>query len=347
MDAIPSQKGAELTVSYLSLSHKPTAKLAYTFVPSKFTLTSITEGPPSLPLIVFLNGLGLPAASFYPAMTLLSSAPIHPALLAYDRYGQGMSTDRDPLDVNAEDPKHGHTVSDVVYDLHHLIHAICAEYNLNQHNQAPPIIFVANSIGCAIARVYAASFPDTVSGLLLLDSLLANSDFISVFPTTEELKDGRKKMPEGVTVEVLNETREKIRRVFHPDQGSAEGLSRKNLKTLLPHSDGPRLVYNDGRAEDNKKNTENGPWVTVAGHGWDKFAEDNLKGMGIPIALSQTYSNPYWHEYNIGLTNITSLERARGPILVEKAGHFIQKDDPKFVVEEVKGMLRRMGIVGL
>lgn len=265
-------------------------------------------------------------------------------MLTYDRYGQGATTDHDPLDANAEDPKHGHTVEDAVEDLQSLISSISALHNIAHDNSTPPIMFIANSIGCAIARLYAERYPDTISGLVLLDSVLANSDFVSIFPDPDSNNFDSSQLHEGITTSDIVKTRQIVHRIFHPSQGSAEGLSRKNLAALLPSSDSPRLVYHDG--ESRKDGTGPGPWVTVIGQGPQKFAEDSFKSMGIPTAVTKSYASPYWNQYNIGLTKITSSDRARGPIRAEKAGHFIQRDDPELVFEEVKNMLRCMNVDG-
>jgi pimeloyl-ACP methyl ester carboxylesterase len=325
------QPDSEHMTSYITLSHKPTVRIAYTFIPSK----SFTSASPQ-PLLIFLTGLGLPQAFYYPIVNQLSSLPTHPAMLTYDRFGQGATTDRDPLDANAEDPKHGHTVEHAVEDLYNL--------NLAMNNEDLPVIFIANSLGCAIARLYAEKYSNTVSGLVLLDSVLANSDFVSIFPDPDSSTINSSQLPEGITISEIIKTRQIVHRIFYPSQGSGEGLSRKNLASLLPSSDGPRLAYHDG--EGIKEGVGPGPWITVVGHGPQKFAEDSFKAMGIPIALTNQYANPYWHEYNVGLTKITSSERARGPIIAEKAGHFIQKDDPELVFYEVKRMLGCMGVDG-
>ena len=62
--------------------------------------------------------------------------------------------------------------------------------------------------------------------------------------------------------------------------------------------------------------------------------------MGTPVSLSMQYSNPAWHEYNVGLTKLTDPERAKGPIIATGCGHFIQRDDPEFVVQQVLRMLK-------
>jgi pimeloyl-ACP methyl ester carboxylesterase len=65
--------------------------------------------------------------------------------------------------------------------------------------------------------------------------------------------------------------------------------------------------------------------------------------VGTPLAITQAYTNPYWNRYNEGLTKITSSERSKGPIQAEKCGHFIQRDDPDFVVAQIAELLLRQG----
>lgn len=65
--------------------------------------------------------------------------------------------------------------------------------------------------------------------------------------------------------------------------------------------------------------------------------------METPISLSMRYTNPIWHKYNLGLAKITDPERSRGPIIAKGCGHFIQRDDPNFVVEELFSLLDKIG----
>jgi len=65
--------------------------------------------------------------------------------------------------------------------------------------------------------------------------------------------------------------------------------------------------------------------------------------MQTPLVITNTYSNPAWHRYNEGLAKLTSRDRSKGPIQAEKCGHFIQRDDPEFVVGEVEELLGRLG----
>jgi len=263
-----------IPTSFITLSSKPTAKLSYSFIPA--------TGPSALhPLVVFLNGLGLPASSWIPTITSLARMTPHPPMLSYDRYGQGLSTDRDPLDAKSGDPEHGHDCMDVVRDLKQLIFQICNEKDLKTSSGSdnsselvePPIFFVTNSLGGAVARLYADQYPSTISAILFLDSIIANSDFVSIYPDPDAPGFAEKylPLPEGVTRERLRETRLKYGKVFHPVtgiMGKAEGLSRMNLAELLPYSDRPILLFEkDGK----------GPWVTAVGHGFNTFAEEGKK----------------------------------------------------------------------
>lgn len=253
--------------AFTSLKTKPFARLSYFFLPAQQTfLQNPTESKPTL--IVFLNGLGLPQSSWIPAISLITtSRTSHPAILTYDRYGQGTTTDRDPLDESAVDPAHGHDALDVVHDLHQLLEQIAwAELGLESVEKLQ-LVLVANSIGAAIARLYAQEYPKTVAAMLLLDSVLANSDFVSVWPDPDAPGFDNMTLPEGVTADELRLARKKYGAVFHPSVPNKEGFSRKNLAQLLPHADQPVLESVDGK----------GVWLTVVGHGFETFAEDGLK----------------------------------------------------------------------
>ncbi|CAJ2510786.1 Uu.00g064110.m01.CDS01 [Anthostomella pinea] len=294
-------------------------------------------------LVVFLNGLVAPQSFWLPVMSLMlrhlklsqrgDSAPSHPQVLAYDRYGQGKTIDRDPHDEGKE-PGYGHDVLDVVRDLHQLVAQV------TRNGPKPKrLLLVANSIGCAIARLYAQEYPGTVAGMLLLDSMMANTDFVSIFPDPDSADFDAGSLPSDVTPEMLRETRDKFRAVFHPSVRNPEGMDRRNLPALLPEADQPVLSERGyaGRS----------PLVTVVGHdpGW--FAQESLKSpMATPLAMSMNYMNPTWHRYNEGLMKITSPDRAVGPLIAKNCGHFVQRDDPGLVAELACDMLVKLAKEG-
>lgn len=55
-----------------------------------------------------------------------------------------------------------------------------------------------------------------------------------------------------------------------------------------------------------------------------------------------TYANLAWRKYNEGLIHTTEDGRAIGPIVAVGCGHFIQKDGPGFVSDELVSLLDRV-----
>jgi pimeloyl-ACP methyl ester carboxylesterase len=353
-DDLPPFPDAE--VSSLALENKPGAQIHYTYYPASKPYAG-HPNPFSQTLIVFLNGLMMPRSSWDPAMRSFLEKRIvgrlpYPALLSYDRYGQGDS-DRDPDDEHPP-PSHGHDAMSAVKALKQFTLQIWRDHlDVNKPTHYPCLIFVCNSIGCALARLFAQCYPGTVSGLLFLDSIMANSDYQDLWPDPDAPDFNSHTLPEGVTEDELRATREKFRRMFHPDVPSQEGLSRRNLPQLLPYSDAPKLEGYLGR----------GPYLTVVGHDWETFAEQSCTYMSLskatlglqrltqridkgtlqtPKVLTMTYANPAWRRYNEGLCRITDEGKAIGPITAVRCGHFIQQDDPRFVSDEMVSLLDRV-----
>lgn len=206
-------------------------------------------------------------------------------MLAYDRYGQGVTEDRDPKDRGRE-RGHGHDVADAVEDLHQII-AQMAQLRLHATVDQLQLVLVANSIGCAIARLYAERYPGTVSALLLLDSIMANSNF-DFWPDPDAKEFSEELLPRDVTVEVLREQRARFAAMFSHHVVNREGLSRRNLADLLPLSDGPKLLGPEQGQE---------PWVTVVGHDFERFAQESLKVSFNPFMYSTSCSQRYLLEH--------------------------------------------------
>ena len=248
----------EIDHGVLSLPQKSAASIHYSLVNSNAAKHQ---------LVLFLNGLMADKASWLAAMAgLIRSCKTtgFPHMLAYDRYGQGLTEDRDPQDRGREEG-HGHDVADAVNDLHQIILEITKNI-LPIPLKSLQVIFVANSIGCAIARLYAQTYPGTVAALLMLDSIMANSNFdLWPDPDFSDFREGD--LPADVSVDLLREQRAKFLAIFGPQVANREGLSRRNLAQLLPDSDGPKLVGPDGK----------GPLLTVAGHDFETFAQESLR----------------------------------------------------------------------
>ncbi|KAE8366112.1 hypothetical protein BDV27DRAFT_143836 [Aspergillus caelatus] len=279
---------------------KPSAQLCYSSHPAVGTVKPA--------LVVFVNGLGLPQTSW-----------------------EG-TTDRDPGDITAEHPMHGHDTLTVVRDLHQLLTQVASEKMGIYDLSCLPLVLVSNSIGGALVRLYAQEYPGTVTGLLFLDSVLANSDFVSIYPDPDAPGFDPTSLPERVTMNAIHAARAYMQQGFHPNNGSREGLSRKNLAQLLPDSDGPKLQGPDCR----------GPWVTVVGHEFEAFKVDFEQMGGAPPRLTEVYMNSYWHHFNQGLAKLTEPDRSKGPLQALGAGHFVQRDNPELVSKELRDILDKI-----
>lgn len=239
----------DLKLGTIELKDKPTATLHYSL---------LSGHGDSNTLIVFLNGLILPQSSWVDTISQIALKTedleiCRPHILSYDRYGQGLSD---------KHPDSKHDIKDVVKDLHSFLQAFMEKV----FNSGPPkhLVFVANSIGCAIARLFAARYPDEISGFIFLDSIMAHVDLVALWPDTSDPSFDKRTLPEGTTVEQLREVREKYKKIFDVHAPNPEGLDRSGLDKLLPASDSPKLKGVDGK-----------PWITVIGHDPDTFAQEN------------------------------------------------------------------------
>lgn len=251
----------------LMLATKPGASLAISTT-NRNELTK-ASAPLDKTLIVFLNGLVSTQATWEATIEqfLARDRDYFPVLLTYDRFGQGAS-DPDPSDP--PNTPYGHDAAAVIDDLHQLLSQVCPD---NLYLSAPGIgsdtdlILVCNSIGCPLARLYAAAHPGTVTALLFLDSMMANSDFVSIFPDPDANNFKPDELPKGVSIEDLRHSREQYREYFHPTVGNPERFDRRDMAQRLPFADQPPLpMGKDGK----------GPFLTVVGHDFDKFAQDGL-----------------------------------------------------------------------
>lgn len=256
---------------FATLSSKPDAPLAYELFESNETHNA--------PLVVFINGLGLPAASWNATVSLIQSSKLspNPSMLIYDRYGQGATTSRDPTDaLPGKEAGYGHDFNDAVKDLEELLQVV-APRNYSH------LILVAASIGVHLARLYTQSNPQKVAGLLILDSNIGNVEFTDLWPDPRvpDFKQDNV-LSDDCSLEQYTEAYTKLGKIFNSDVKGPEGLDRRNVKKLLPDPASPKLVGPGGQ----------GPWLIVTGHDPEHFADESLKMMKIPKSLTVKYSQP-------------------------------------------------------
>ena len=138
----------------------------------------------------------------------------------------------------------------VVNDLRQLVIQISKERLHVEDMSSVSLVLVGNSIGCALGRLYADEFPGSVAGFLILDSVIANSDYVEVWPNPDASEFNEQSLPQGVSPDLLRTLRAKYRNMLHPDVdvGSREGFSRKNLADrFVAQSSEPVLTGLDGR----------------------------------------------------------------------------------------------------
>ncbi|KAF4556426.1 Hypothetical protein D9617_1g083040 [Elsinoe fawcettii] len=296
-------------------------------------------------LIIFINGLMTTLTSWTPVLDTVAAAPTPTGpgkiyYLAYDRLGQGLTTTRDPADLNAANPAHGHGIDASVQDLHELV----SHFSAPSSAQSPKIVLVASSIGVAISRLYAQIYPGTVAGQIHLDSIIREADLLPYFPDPDAEGFDESTLVDGITVDDLKQTRVLIHNVFGLHNGSREGLTRTTIRKLLPHGDQPKLL--GWRSDKTAGSTaeQYGPYLAVFGHDPETYARQAVAHWPVTTAAPQlAYLQPVWEEWNKQLCRTSGpQERVKGPIIVEGAGHFIQTDRPDLVAAEVLDMVEKV-----
>lgn len=202
-------------------------------------------GSAKAPFVVFLTGLARPASSFNESvaqfLTSFTEKDEQPGVLTWDRYGQGLSGKQDK----------SHEAMDVIQTLRELLGHI-----LGDALDKRPLILVGNSNGCLLARLYAQHYLK-VRALLLLDSMMADTDFVSILdPRPGEEIDEEE-------YAAITKARAIFAKIFHPSVPNAEGFNRLHMNKVVPHSNKPVLPGQ--------------PWFTVVAHDLDVFAEGSEK----------------------------------------------------------------------
>ncbi|KAF3928726.1 hypothetical protein AA313_de0206858 [Arthrobotrys entomopaga] len=157
---------------------------------------------------------------------------------------------------------------------------------------------------------------------------MTDTTFIDIYPNPDDPSFDERNLPDGITVEDIRAAREGMGKLFHPTVVNKEGFWRGSITDVLPHSYEPKLLApGEGNA---------GPYVTIVGHDWDVFAEESLRMKGMTRLVAMKYTNVAWGKYNEGLLKITNEERVKGVVIAKGAGHFVQKDRPDLIAEEVR-----------
>jgi pimeloyl-ACP methyl ester carboxylesterase len=156
--------GAVTTVSAQSTADQfPMPGQAYTVNGHQLHLNCTGTGSPT---VVLENGLGLSSPAW---ASITDAVGTTTRVCAYDRAGQGWS----------EEPAQPQDSRAVASDLHALLQAA---------GENGPFVLAAHSAGGVYAMTYAATYPDDVAGLVLLDSMSPNQfTLVPAYPTQYEM----------------------------------------------------------------------------------------------------------------------------------------------------------------
>ena len=262
----------------LTIPSKPDAPIMCTFFPGNHRNGNVRY------LIVFVNGLGLPASSWLAGISLLQKAvAICPPILTYDRYCQGLTTAHDPLD----NIKGSHDFLDVVDDLHEIIIKVAtSKFELKQSEVESGklhLLLVGASIGGPIIRLYTQHHPGIVAGAIILDSNIANANYSDIWPNPDDPSfDPTTVIADDCpTVADYRAARDKLAKMFDLNVKNPEFLDRSTGPSLLPAANTPKLFGPGGC----------GPFLSIVGHDPVTFADGSLEKMGTPKSLSMKFTN--------------------------------------------------------
>jgi pimeloyl-ACP methyl ester carboxylesterase len=146
------------------------------------------------------------------------------------------------------------------------------------------LLLVGASIGGPIVRLYTQRYPSIVAGAIILDSNIVNANYSDIWPDPDVpgFDPNSVIADDCPTVEKYKEHRSKIVRMFDFSAKNPECLDRSTGASLLPDSDGPKLLGVDGM----------GPLLSIVGHDPMTFTEASLEKMGTPASLSNKFTNP-------------------------------------------------------
>lgn len=223
----------------IRLKAKSSVPVHYTFTPG----FGASEDGRQL-LIVCLNGLCDPMKVWNGTLKHLAQfrqSKNCPSILTYDRFGCG-KTGPDPSDAG-KGPTEWHDLGDVAKELHELLLQVYeTELGISSREKVWPI-FVAHSIGTAVAQLYGAKFPGEVVGYLLLDATLTDSDGTSLMPDPDAPGFDATALPRGVTPAMLRDSRMKQHSSpFNRNMPNTERLRWNNIQEYIPVIGAPKFT---------------------------------------------------------------------------------------------------------
>ena len=279
-------------------------------------LLCMGERWPGRPTVIFEAGHGAWSSAWQKVMPEIAKIT---RVCAADRAGYGWSAD-------APAPR---LPERMVADLHALLEA-CGERG--------PYLFVGHSMGAALGRLFASRYPEEVLGMVWVDS--AHEEMLSYMPV------GRwafTLMTAGCWLGALL-ARVGLLRVTGLGRVIARYPAVSDLRdyaALLEQVTAP--LYLETLAHETRTLTDPSGWAGTRPH-FGSLPVTMLEAQ-YPNLLPMPLLTPFWRKFRQGWGRLqdnlaqrsNNIRRIQVP-----CGHNVQNESPELIVEEVRGMIRRL-----
>lgn len=306
---------------FLTLSARAKARLKRQYPPigqmvdiGGYRLHMHVEGE-GLPTVIFdagAGGIGLSWELVYPVIAKVTR------VVTYDRAGLGWS-----------DPSPKPRTADVMAEE---LHTMLANANISA-----PYILVGHSLGGAVARQFAAKYPDEVTGLVMVDS--AHEQQMKHFPEAmvkmaDSMKDmmGLMKLMGKLNIFALKPSlvtigdNGELSKELVAQMRGAMASSESHLEAMLSESES---VF---AAQTPPVSTLGDLPLIVISHG-------QLDAAAVPPSLGQRVRDEYeaaWQKLQVEITSLSTRGRR---IVAERSGHNVIFDQPEIITDAILEML--------
>ena len=213
---------------------------------------------------------------------------------AYDRPGTILTDLGDPGQRSRSDSvPQPRTFADLVADLHALLHAA---------GVPGPFVLVGHSLGGVVGRLFAATYPAEVAGLVLVDASHEEQRerFQAVMaPERWAVLDGMAMNPPGLDVYT------EIERI----DLEASFAQMRDAATVRPLAPIPLVVVTHGRG---------------------------YSAAEIPAGISAEAMEAVWQDLQADLAGLTPTARQ---IVARKSGHYVLLEQPEVVIEAIRSVV--------
>jgi pimeloyl-ACP methyl ester carboxylesterase len=301
----------------------------------RLNLFCLGEGKPT---VLFIQGLGSPMSDWRRVMDPVSATT---RACAYDRAGMGRS---DPMNKPAD-------ITNSVDDLHRLITAA---------KIPTPVILVPHSIGGDIAELYAATYPDDVAGMVMVDpsfpdqvaigtatwtpaekakfkALIGPAGLAPVYKCLDQARRGELLKPENEKSQCLDNPNPEPDAALHRAL-NAEYAQPKVYLAILSE------IQTSDAADDAKESVDDAEVKARPLHFGNKPLVVLTAANGEPTPEFTPHMTASYHAgWKQGHDALAATSTRGVSIVVPKSGHFIAKDAPDVVtryIQDVVGQVR-------